>query len=304
MSTQKAVVTGGTGFIGSHLVRALLDKGFVVHVIDSGVGGMQKERMHEGAQYNKVDITDLDAITPIFSGATYVFHEAALPRVQFSIDSPLESFAVNVTGSLNVLHAAHEANVKRVVVASSGSVYGDQTVMPLVETMEPTPKSPYAMHKRMLEIMALVWSEVYHLETVCLRYFNVYGPHMDPNGAYALAVAKFLKQRAAGEPITIWGDGEQTRDFTHVRDVVEANLLAATSNKVGKGEVLNIGSGKNISVNLLAKLIGGDVVHEEARLEPRNSLADNTKAKQLLGWEPKVAFEDGIAELKKMAGVV
>jgi UDP-glucose 4-epimerase len=182
-------------------------------------------------------------------------------------------------------------------------VYGDQEVMPLVETLSPQPKSPYGMHKYMLEVMSKLWSEVYGLPTVSLRYFNVYGPHMDPEGAYALAVAKFLKQRQDGNPITIWGDGTHSRDFTHVRDVVQANLLAAESSSVGRGEVINIGAGKNISVLELAALIGGPVVHEEERLEPKHSLADNTKARELLGWKPDVSFADGIAELKKLANL-
>lgn len=299
--SKKAVVTGGAGFIGSHIVDALVKDGFEVHVIDNFAGGKKEERFNKAATYHNIDIGDLDSIVPIMQGASYVFHEAALPRVQFSIEHPVESFNTNVTGSLHVLRAAEQAKVKRVVVASSGSVYGDQMVMPLVETMDPMPKSPYGMHKHMLEVMCRVWSDVYGLQTVALRYFNVYGPNMDPEGAYALAIAKFLKLRSEGKPITIWGDGMQTRDFTHVRDVVEANILAAKSEKVGKGEVLNIGAGRNVSVNDLAAMIGGEVVFEPAKLEPKHALADNKKAKALLSWEPKVTLEEGIAELKSLA---
>ena len=212
--------------------------------------------------------------------------------------------AVNVVGSANVLRAAHKGNVARVVCASSGSVYGDQPVMPLVETMPPSPKSPYGLHKSMLEQLCKLWSEVYGLQTVSLRYFNVYGPKMDPEGAYALAVAKFLKQRKEGNPITIWGDGSHTRDFTHVRDVVDANIKAAMSDKVGHGDVINVGAGSSKSVLELAKLIGGELVFEAERLEPKDALADNTKARQLLGWEPKENFEKGIAELKTLEGVL
>lgn len=300
---QKAVVTGGAGFIGSHIVRALIERGYETHVIDNFAGGRRSDRLDERAVYHEVDIRDFEKIAPIIQGAQYVFHEAALPRVQFSIEEPLETMAVNVTGTANVLRAAHQGGVSRVVLASSGSVYGDQETMPLVETLPPLPKSPYGMHKYMLEIMSKVWSEVYGLPTVALRYFNVYGPGMDPEGAYALAVAKFLKQRQEGKPITIWGDGSHTRDFTHVRDIVQANLLAASSPKVGRGDVINVGAGSNVSVMELARLIGGPVVHEEERLEPKHSLADNTKARELLGWKPQVMFADGIAELKTLANL-
>ena len=233
-----------------------------------------------------------------------MFEGGGLRRVQFSIEHPLETFAVNVTGFVNVLRAAHLGKVERVISASSGSVYGDQATMPLVETMEPQPKSPYGLQKSISEQTARLWSEFYELSTVTLRYFNVYGRRMDPNGAYALAIAKFLKQRQEGKPITIWGDGTHTRDFTHVSDVVQANLLAAESVKAGKGEVFNIGAGRNVSVNEIAALIGGPTVNEPERLEPRDALADNRKARELLGWEPKVKIEDGIAELKKEAGLI
>ena len=202
-----------------------------------------------------------------------------------------------------MLIASKEGGVKRVIYSASSSAYGDQKTLPLVETMTPNPKSPYGLQKHVGELYARVWSEVHGLETVSLRYFNVYGPRLDPNGAYALAIGKFLKQRKEGKPLTIWGDGSQTRDFTHVRDVVRANLLAAENKKVGRGEVINIGAGRNFSVNELARLIGGKVVHTEPRVEPHDTLADNSLAKKLLGWEPKVTLEEGIAELKKEFGV-
>lgn len=283
---------------------ALVQEGMDVHVIDNYAAGRIEGRANDKATYHETDIQDLAAITPIIAGAAYVFHEAALPRVQFSIEHPLETFMVNVIGSANVLRAAHLGGVKKVVCASSGSVYGDQDVMPLVETMKPMPKSPYGLQKSMLEQMCGMWSEVYGLQTVVLRYFNVYGPRMDPKGAYALAIAKFIKQRLDGKPITIWGDGSHTRDYTNVKDVVHANLLAAKSEKAGKGDVFNIGAGRNVSVNEIARLIGGEVVHEEERLEPKDALADNRKAKDVLGWVPSVRIEDGIAALKKEAGLV
>ncbi|MBV9159933.1 MAG: NAD-dependent epimerase/dehydratase family protein [Candidatus Kaiserbacteria bacterium] len=299
----KAVVTGGAGFIGSHIVDALVERGFETHVIDNYAAGKRGDRMSKSATYHEVDIREYDAIAPVIAGAQYVFHEAALPRVQFSIEHPIETFAVNVTGFVNILRAAHQGGVKRVVAASSGSVYGDQATMPLVETMTPQPKSPYGLQKYISEVTAKLWSEVYGLETASLRYFNVYGTRMDPNGAYALAIAKFIKFRTEGKPLTIWGDGSHTRDFTHVSDVVSANLLAAESPNAGKGDVFNIGAGRNISVNEVARLIGGPVVNEPERLEPAHALADNTKARTMLGWEPKMKFEDAIVALKKEAGL-
>lgn len=299
---EKVVVTGGAGFIGSHLVDALLEAGKEVIVIDDLSGG-KRERVDPKATLHVVDIRDYDAIAPLFSGAEYVFHLAALPRVQYSIEHPTETHAVNVNGTLNVLLAAKEAGVKRVVYSASSSAYGNQETLPLREDMLPAPLSPYGLHKFIGEHYAHVFSEVYGLSTVSLRYFNVYGPRLDPDGAYALVIGKFLKQRSEGGPMTITGDGTQTRDFTHVRDVVRANLLAAESTQVGHGEVVNIGAGRNASINELAHLIGGPVTYIPARLEPKNTLADNTKARELLGWIPEVALADGIAELKKEWGI-
>ena len=296
-NNNKVVVTGGAGFIGCHIVDVLAERGFDVHVIDNYAAGKREERFNPQAAYHEIDIRNAEDIAPVIAGAKYVFHEAALPRVQFSIEHPVETMAVNVNGTLNVLKAAHEGSVHRVICASSGSVYGDQPVMPLVETMKPTPKSPYGMHKQMLEIMCGVWSEVYGLSTVALRYFNVYGPKMDPDGAYALAVGKFIKRRLLGKPMTIWGDGSHTRDFTHVRDVVRANILAMESANIGKGEVINIGSGKNYGMNQIAAFIGGPSVHIEPRVEPKHTLADNAKAKKLLGWTPQENLEEAIKEL-------
>lgn len=298
----KVVVIGGAGFIGSHVTDALVARGYDVHVVDNLSGG-KKENINPKSVFHQADIRELDSIKPIIKDAKYVFHLAALPRVQYSIAYPEETHAVNVTGTLNVLIAAKEGGVKRVIYSASSSAYGDQKMMPLVETMTPNPKSPYGLQKYIGEQYCRVWSEVYGLESVSLRYFNVYGPRMNPDGAYALAIGKFLKQRKERKPLTIWGDGTQTRDFTNVRDVVRANLLASESKKVGKGEVINIGAGRNFSVNQLAKLIGGEVVHEPPRLEPHDTLADNSLAQKLLGWKPGVTLEEGIKELKKEFGV-
>lgn len=311
-SGKKVVVTGGAGFIGGHLTDALIEKGFAVHVIDNLSGlpervrsqsGGKKEHVNAKAIFHQKDIRDLSEIKPIIHGAKFVFHLAALPRVAYSIQNPAETNEVNVGGTVNVLIAAKEGAVSRVVYSASSSAYGDQPTLPLREDMVVSPKSPYGLQKYIGEQYARVWSEVYGLQTVSLRYFNVYGPRLDPDGAYALAIGKFLKQRKEGKPLTICGDGTQTRDFTHVRDVVRANLLAAESDKVGKGEVINIGAGRNFSVNDLAKLIGGPVTHIAPRLEPHDTLADNSLAKKLLGWMPEVSLEEGIAELKKLWGI-
>lgn len=295
---EKVVVTGGAGFIGSHIVDVCMEKGFDVHIVDDLSGG-KMERVNKKATFHKLDIRDLAAIKSVIKGAVYVFHTAALPRVQFSIENPVLTNDVNVNGTMNVLIASHEGGVKKVVYSASSSAYGDQDVLPLVETMTASPKSPYGLHKYIGELYCRVWSEVYDLPTVSLRYFNVYGPRFDPDGAYALVIGKFLKQRKNGEPLTITGDGTQTRDFTHMSDVVRANILAAENDNVVKGEVFNIGFGKRTDINTLAKLIGGEVVHVAPRLEPHDTEADNSKAKRVLGWAPQVALEEGIAELKK-----
>jgi len=299
---MKAIVTGGSGFIGSTLTDKLIEEGFEVHIIDNLSGG-KRENINPRAIFHEKDICNLEEIKPIFKGVDYVFHTAALPRVQYSIEHPVETNDTNVNGTLNVLIASHEGGVKRVVYSASSSAYGDQKTMPLKEDMPANPKSPYGLHKYVGELYCRTWSTVYGLQTVSLRYFNVYGPRMNPEGAYALAIGKFFKQRSEGKPITITGDGTQTRDFTHVRDVVNANILAAESKKVAKGEVFNIGAGRNFSINKVAELIGGPVEHIAPRLEPHDTLADNSKAREILGWEPKVTLEEGIKELVSLASL-
>lgn len=306
---DKVVVTGGAGFIGSHIVHALVshDAGFgsrgdkvEVHVIDNFSSGKREERLNSRARYHNIDIRDYDGIMPILAEAKFVFHEAALPRVQYSLQFPQETFSVNVNGTVAVLRAAHSGGVKRVIYAASSSAYGDPERLPLSEDMPARPKSPYGLQKYVGELACRLWREVYGLETVSLRYFNVYGPGFDPQGEYALVIGKFIKQSLEKRPLTITGDGTQTRDFTHVRDVVRANLLAAQSPHVGGGEVINIGAGRNVSINRLAELFGGDRVHIKPRLEPHDTRADVRRAKELLGWEPKVTLEEGVGELKKV----
>lgn len=300
---NKVIVTGGAGFIGSHLVDALVKERYSVHVIvidDLSVG--KKENVNPEATLHVADIRKFEAIAPLFADTKFVFHCAALPRVQPSIQDPRTTHDINVTGTLNVLLAARDAGVKRVIYSASSSAYGNQEKLPLTETMEARPLSPYGLQKYMGELLCRLFSEIYNIETVSLRYFNVYGPRASSEGAYALVVARFLEQSKKGEPLSVVPDGTQSRDFTHVYDVVRANLLAANSPKVGKGEIINIGGGNNKTVNEIADLIGGPRVFVEPRLEPKHTLADISKAKKLLGWEPKVSFEEGIAELKKIYG--
>jgi len=299
MNHTKVMVVGGAGFIGSHVVDELVNRGHDVHVIDNLSGG-KKERVHEKARLHIADIRNIEEIKPLFEGVSYVFHLAALPRVQYSIENPIETHDVNVTGFVNVLASCTLHKVQRVIYSASSSAYGDQDTMPLVEEMNAQPKSPYGLQKYIGELYCRLWSEVYNIETVSLRYFNVYGPRQSEEGAYALVIAKFLKQRREKTPLTITGDGEQTRDFTHVHDVVRANMLAMESEGVGSGEVINIGAGNNYSVNTVAALIGGETAHIPARLEPKHTLADNSRAKKLLGWEPFESFEKGVEELKEI----
>ena len=300
---DKVVVTGGAGFVGSHLVEALVAEGFEVHVVDNLVAG-ELERVHPSAQLHKVDIRDLSKLKPIFEKAKFVFHTAALPRVQPSIQDPVTTNDVNVNGTLNVLVAARDAGVKRVIYSASSSAYGNQEKLPLKEDMEARPLSPYGLQKYIGELKCRLFSQIYGLETVSLRYFNIYGPNAPTEGDYALVIGKFLEQRRRGEPLTIVPDGNQSRDFTHVRDAARANLLAAESPKVGKGEVINIGGGKNRTVLEVAKFIGGPTIFIEPRVEPKHTMADITKAKELLDWSPKISLEEGVGELKKIYDIV
>ncbi len=301
MSTY--LITGGAGFIGTNLSERLVREGHNVIVVDDLSSGVDPTRLPKEVVFHKLDICNVAELTEVMKGVDYVVHLAALPRVQFSIEHPFETQHVNVDGTLSVLESARAAGVKRIVYAASSSAYGDQTVMPLVETLPAQPKSPYGLHKYVGELMMKVWNEIHGIETVSLRFFNVYGPHFDPNGAYALVIGKFLKQRSEGLPMTITGDGEQTRDFTHVRDTIDAVVRASQNPDVGHGEVFNVGAGRNASINEIAQIIGGPVEHVAARLEPKHTLADSTKIHEALGWVPTVSLEEGIAELKTQFGL-
>lgn len=302
MEKKKAIVTGGAGFIGSNLSHALVQAGWETHIIDIDPS-FRRATLPKEATLHEVDVRSTDVIAPIMDGADVVFHTAAVPRVPYSIEHPVETTDQNITGTVSVYTAAARAKVRRVVYSASGSAYGAQDTLPLTETMAANPVNPYGLQKYVGELFAKMFAEIYNVQTVSLRYFNVYGPGMDPNGAYALAIGKFGLARKNNEPILIFGDGTITRDFTHVSDVVRANMLAADSPRVGKGEVINIGAGRNISIKALADMFGGEIKYGPARIEAHDSLADNRKAKELLGWEPMINLEDGIAALKKEMGI-
>lgn len=302
MSKNKVLVTGGAGFIGSNLVDELIRRGDEVIIIDNLSTG-KKENINPKAKFYEVDIRNLEEIKPLFSGVDYVFHLAALAMVQSSIKDPVTTNDINLNGILNVLVAARDAKVKRVIYSASSSVYGDQDQMPLQENMPANLLSPYGLQKYIGELYCDLFSKIYKLPTVSLRYFNVYGKRQVLEGAYCLVIGIFVKQRLMGKPMTVVGNGEQRRDYVSVIDVVRANILAAGSDKVGKGEVINIGKGVNYSINELAKIIGGPTVNIESRIEPKESLADNSLAKKLLNWEPTVDLPEWIKEYKKEIGL-
>ena len=298
----RCLVTGGAGFIGSNLVDELIARGNEVVIIDNLSTG-KRENINPNAEFYESDIRDLEKIKPLFKGVDYVFHLAALPRVQISINDPITTNDVNLNGTLNVLVAARDAKVKKFIYSSSSSIYGNQDSSPYKEDMPARPMSPYAAQKYIGERYCRLFYELYGLPTVCLRYFNAYGKRQALEGAYCLVMGVFVKQRLANEPMTITGDGEQRRDFTSVADVVRANILAANSSKVGQGEIINIGHGRNYSINELAQMIGGPTTYIPPRIEPREILADNSLARELLGWEPTVELPEWLREYKKEMGL-
>ena len=298
MKGRLVLVTGGAGFIGSHLVDALVAAGLRVRVVDNFVTG-RREQVNRAADVIEGDIRDASSIADAFDGVDTVFHVAALPRIPLSIAKPVETHLTNVVGTLNVLIAARDRKVRRVVYSGSSSVYGEQATLPMVETMTPNPLNPYALQKYVGEQYARMFHRLFAMQTITLRYFGVYGPRMPDEGSYLLAIAAFLRARREGRPLEIYGDGEQTRDFTHVSDVVSANILAMDC-AIADGRAINIGRGENVSINRIAALIGGPKVHREGRPgEMRDTFADRSEAERVLGWKPRVSIEEGIAELLK-----
>jgi UDP-glucose 4-epimerase len=315
---RSVLVTGGAGFIGSHLADALIERGLAVRVFDNFLTG-KRNNLNARAELVEADIRESAAIEPAFAGVDCVFHTAALPRVGLSIERPVETHLVNVVGTLNVLMAARAAGVRRVVYSGSSSVYGEQPSersgaqsdeqsgeqprLALRETMTPNPLSPYALQKLMAEEYVRMFYRLYGLGGLSLRYFSVYGPRMDLEGAYATVIGAFLRARREGRPLEIRGDGEQRRDFTHVRDVVRANL-AAMDCALEDGSAINVGRGEALSVNRIAELIGGPRVNVAPRpAEPRDTLADLARCRAILGWSPEVATEDGVRDLMRLHGL-
>jgi len=303
---KKVVVTGGAGFIGSHLAEELARRGYYVIILDDLSTGRMKNIENllkkENAEFIQGSITDLPLLRKLFQNVEYVFHQAALSSVPRSMEDPLTTNEVNIKGTLNVLMAARENRVRKVVYAASSSVYGDALALPQKEHMPLNPLSPYALTKLVGEYYCRIFHQLYSLPTVCLRYFNVYGSRQDPQSQYAAAVPAFAERISRNLPPIIFGDGEQSRDFTFIQDVVRANILAAVNDAEG---VYNIGSGKSVTINQLAKailnLMQKDLrpIHEEPRPgDPRHTLADISKARSF-DYEPKWTLEDGLRETIK-----
>ncbi|MBM3281604.1 MAG: NAD-dependent epimerase/dehydratase family protein [Candidatus Harrisonbacteria bacterium] len=296
LTMKKVVVTGGAGFIGRHVTKKLIAEGYETHIIDSLVGS-EESQVNPQAIFHKLDINETEEVARICTGAEGIFHLAALPSVPFSIEDPITSAKTNLLGTISILQAAKEAGVKRVIFSSSSAVYGEQEILPVAESAETGPRSPYGLQKLQSEEQCRLFSELYRVETVCLRYFNVYGKGQNPDGPYASVIPKFIRLRQEGKPLTVTGDGSQTRDFVHVNDVAEANFLAFTSPEIFKGEIINVGSGKEWTVKDIAEMIGGEIEYIEARKEIKRSVADAIKAEKMLRWKVRVGFTEGIKEI-------
>lgn len=297
------LVTGGAGFIGSHLVRALLSRGEKVRVLDDFSTGRPENLagVEDEIVLFRGSVTDFDTVLRATDGCDYVLHQAALPSVPRSIEAPVETDRVNVLGTLHVLEAARKVGVRRVVYAASSSAYGETPTLPKVETMAPDPLSPYAVSKLAGEHYVRVYGRCYGLETVALRYFNVFGPRQDPRSEYAAVIPRFITAALAGGRPTIFGDGEQSRDFCYVDNAVEANLLALTA-PGAPGRVFNVACGSRTTllevVAALSRLLGRDIAPIHAPPRPgdiRHSVADISAAREVLGYTASVGFEEGLA---------
>jgi nucleoside-diphosphate-sugar epimerase len=300
--SRQVLVTGGAGFIGSNLVRALLERGDRVRVLDNFATGMRSnlDGLEEDVETIEGELRSYERVHNAVRGVEVVFHQGALPSVPRSVQDPLTTGAVNVEGTLNVLLAARDESVRRVVFASSSSVYGNSGTLPRQESHAPDPISPYAVAKLAAERYCVSFHRVYGLETVALRYFNVFGPRQDPTSQYAAVVPRFLAAIAEGRPVPVHGDGTQSRDFTYVANVVDANVLAADADGAA-GAVLNIATGRRASVGELADAVGavlGKPVEKEylptRAGDVRDSWADVSEATRVLGYRPKLGLEDGL----------
>jgi len=294
-------VTGGGGFIGSHLAERLLDDGHDVRVLDSFATGRRSNLQHlDGVELLEGDVQSYERVHNAVRGCDVVLHQAALPSVPRSIQDPLTTSAVNVTGTLNVLLAARDAGVRRLVYASSSSVYGANPALPKREDHMPQPLSPYAVSKLAAENYCRSFSGIYGMSCVCLRYFNVFGHRQDPTSQYSAVIPRFIAAVLDGRRPTVFGDGEQSRDFTHVSDVVEANVAAMHSD-AGRGEAVNVACGHRITLNEVVRLLGEfeDRDVQPDYLPPRpgevlHSQADVSRARELFGFEPRTSFADGL----------
>ena len=299
---HRYLVTGGAGFIGSHIVARLVGEGKLVRVVDnlSTAQPIRLKDVRGSIEFVEGDLADERVSDEVVSGVDYVLHQAAVPSVQRSICDPVATNRANVTATLNILESCRKAGIRRLVYAASSSAYGDTEVLPKAEEMSPNPLSPYALQKLVGERYCKLYYDLYGLETVSLRYFNVFGPGQDPHSEYSAVIPKFITKLLAKEPITVYGDGEQSRDFTYVENVVEANLLALRAIEVS-GNVCNIGCGEHITLNkligLLEEILGvkANVNYVASKAgDVRHSLADITRARRLLGYEPKVMVKEGL----------
>jgi nucleoside-diphosphate-sugar epimerase len=299
---DRYLVTGGAGFIGSHIVKRLVDVGAFVRVVDNLSTGRSDrlENVRDSIEFVKGDLADARVSNSVVKDIDCVLHQAAVPSVQRSVIDPLGTNRANVTATLNLLESCRKERVCRVVYAASSSAYGDTEVLPKTEQMSTNPLSPYALQKLVGERYCKLYYDLYGLETVSLRYFNVFGPNQDPHSEYSAVIPKFITRLLAKEPLTIYGDGEQSRDFTYIENVVEANLLAAGA--IGaSGNVCNIGCGERISLNSLIRLleeitgVQANVNYADAkRGDVRHSLANITLARSLIAYEPKVMVKEGL----------
>jgi nucleoside-diphosphate-sugar epimerase len=297
------LVTGGAGFIGSHIAQGLKERGARVRVFDDLSTGYREnvDEIGSGVDFIQAGLTDEKALKRALEDVELVFHEAAIPSVPRSVANPRETHMACVEGTFSLLLAARDSGVRRVVYAASSSAYGDQPELPKREDMRPDPLSPYAVAKLVGEYYAQVFSRTYNLETVCLRYFNVFGPRQDPTSQYSGVISRFISVLLAGERPVIFGDGEQSRDFTYIANVVDANLRAAETAK-GVGQVINVANGERTTLNellaVLKKLTGKEDVEAEYREtrvgDVKHSLADIRLAREMLGYEPRVSLEEGL----------
>ncbi len=300
----RALVTGGGGFIGSHLVDRLIEQGHQVRVLDNFATGRRENLLHleDAVEIIEGDIQSYERVSNAVRGCDLVFHQAALPSVPRSIQDPLTSNAVNVVGTLNVLLASRDAGVRRVVFASSSSVYGAERTLPKAETLPTLPISPYAVAKLAGESYCRTFTHVYDLETVALRYFNVFGPRQDPMSEYAAVIPRFVTALLSGQAPVIFGDGEQSRDFTYIANVVDANVLAAEVDATSvAGRAFNIACGERISLNAAfetaRRIVGTDLEPQYAEVrrgDVKHSLADISLAREHLGFQPQIGFEGGL----------